>query len=140
MKNYLKLPINIYIWLWIAIEPTDKLSLGIKISFEERSILVAAERFLQELVRRYGKHPVSTDGVTRYPQGCKFAKIKHIIFSHEMREISLSEQFNTFKDRTECFDDYFPCRRDNCKLEHVSNWINQFVYMHNRMLIKEKIK
>ena len=47
-----------------------------------------------------------------------------------------------FKDRTECFDDYFPCRRDNCKLEHhVSNWMmNQFVYLHNRMLIKEKIK
>ena len=49
-----------------------------------------------------------------------------------------------FIDRTECFDDYyFPCRkRDNCKLEHhVSNWMmNQFVYMHNRMLIKGKIK
>ncbi|MDF2768273.1 MAG: uncharacterized protein K0S91_1108 [Nitrososphaeraceae archaeon] len=50
-------------WLWIAIEPTDKLIFGIKISFE-RSILVAAERFLQELVRRYGKHLVSTDGGT----------------------------------------------------------------------------
>ena len=61
MKHYLKLAINIYAWLWIAIEPIDKLILGIRISFE-RSILVA-ERFLQELVRRYGKHPVSTDMV-----------------------------------------------------------------------------
>jgi putative transposase len=52
---------NHYAWLWIAIEPIDKLILGIRISFE-RSILVA-ERFLQELVRRYGKHPVSTDMV-----------------------------------------------------------------------------
>jgi putative transposase len=128
---------NQYVWLWIAIEPTDKLILGIKISFE-RSILVA-ERFLQELVRRYGKHPVSTDSGTWYPQACKFAKIKHHLNSfHERSIIERTVQY--FKDRTECFDDYFPCRRDNCKLEHVSNWMNQFVYMHNRMLIKEKIK
>jgi hypothetical protein len=48
-----------------------------------------------------------------------------------------------FKDRTECFDDYyFPYRkRDNCKLEHhVSNWMmNQFVYMHIECLLKEKL-
>ena len=44
----------------IAIEPIDKIILGIRISFE-RTMLVA-ERFLQELVRKYGKHPVSTDG------------------------------------------------------------------------------
>ena len=124
---------NQYVWLWIAIEPTDKLILGIKISFE-RSILVA-ERFMQELVRRYGKHPVSTDGGTWYPYACKFAKIKHHLHSFHDRSI-IERTVQYFKDRTECFDDYFPCRRDNCKLEHVSNWMNQFVYMHNRMLIK----
>jgi hypothetical protein len=52
---------------------------------------------MQELVRRYGKHPVSTDGGTWYPYACKFAKIKHIIFTHSMREASLSEQFNTLR-------------------------------------------
>ena len=51
---------NEYVWLWIAIEPLDRRILGIRISFE-RTMLVA-ERFLQELVRKYGKHPVSTDG------------------------------------------------------------------------------
>jgi putative transposase len=90
---------------------------------------------MQELVRRYGKHPVSTDGGTWYPYACKFAKIKHHLHSfHERSIIERTVQY--FKDRTECFDDYFPCRRDNCKLEHVSNWMNQFVYMHNRMLIR----
>jgi transposase-like protein len=47
---------NQFVWLWIAIEPIDKVILGIRISFE-RTMLVA-ERFLQELVRKYGKHPV----------------------------------------------------------------------------------
>jgi hypothetical protein len=31
------------------------------------------------------------------------------------------------KDRTECFDDYFPCRKKNCKLLHVWNWSNLFI-------------
>ena len=67
-------------------------------------------------------------------------------FDEELKRVQQMHQvcLYNFKDRTECFDDYyFPCRkRDNCKLEHhVSNWMmNQFVYMHNRMLIKGKIK
>ena len=36
------------------------------------------------------------------------------------------------KDRTkECFDDYFPCIKKKCKLEHVKNWLNLFVDHHN---------
>ena len=49
------------VWLWIAIEPIDKIILGIRISFERTMLVV--ERFLQqELIRKYEKHPVSTDG------------------------------------------------------------------------------
>ena len=28
------------------------------------------------------------------------------------------------------FDDYFPCQKDNCTLEHVRNWFNLFVDIH----------
>jgi putative transposase len=38
------------------------------------------------------------------------------------------------KDRTECFDDYFPCRKYNCKLEHVIKWLNLFADMYNKMI------
>ena len=38
------------------------------------------------------------------------------------------------KDRTECFDDYFPCRKKKCKLKHVINWMNLFVDYHNKEL------
>jgi putative transposase len=48
-----------FIFLWVAIEPLDKVILGIRISLE-RTMLIA-EHFLRSLVRKYGKHPVSTD-------------------------------------------------------------------------------
>ena len=37
-----------------------------------------------------------------------------------------------FKDRTESFDDYYPCmNKDECNLFHVHNWIQFFVSMYN---------
>jgi putative transposase len=45
---------NEYIWIWLAIEPKDKVILDIRISFE-RTMLVA-EQFLKGLIKKYGKH------------------------------------------------------------------------------------
>ena len=37
------------------------------------------------------------------------------------------------KDTTECFDDYFPRRKENkYKLKHVKQWLNLFVDQHNK--------
>ena len=36
-----------------------------------------------------------------------------------------------FKDRTESFDDYYPCMQNECNLFHVYNWIQFFVSMYN---------
>ena len=46
------------------------------------------------------------------------------------------------KDRTESFDDYFPCRseRRRCKLEHILNWFKMFIDMHNRGIIYTNAK
>ena len=52
---------EVVVWLWIAIEPKSKSILDVRISLE-RNILVA-EQFLQELIQKYGKNPVSTDMV-----------------------------------------------------------------------------
>jgi putative transposase len=117
-----------FIWLWVAIEPENREILGVTIS-KERNMLIT-ERFLSGLIKIYGKHPVSTDGGTWYPQGCEFLKLDHHI--HSPLEKSLIERtIQYIKDRTESFDDYFPCRKQNCKLEHVKQWIKVFAYHHN---------
>jgi putative transposase len=97
------------VWIWIAIELKDKTILGIRISYE-RSMFIA-EQFMQSLVRKYGKHPVSTEGGIWYPQACKFLKLKHYI--HLPYEKSIVERtIQYLKDRTQSFDDYFPCRKE----------------------------
>jgi putative transposase len=42
------------------------------------------------------------------------------------------------KDRTGSFDDYFPCRTRNCRLEHVKNWLRLFAGHHNSELVAAK--
>jgi putative transposase len=117
-----------YIWLWVAIEPKNKQILALSIS-KERNMFVA-ERFLDGLIKIHGKHRVSTDGGTWYPMACQFLTLKHHI--HSSYEKSIIERTMQYvKDRTESFDDYFPCRKKDCKLKHVRNWLNMFLDYHN---------
>ena len=121
-----------YVWLWIAIENDNREILQISISKEIN--MFVAEHFISNLVKRYGEHPVSTDGGTWYPQACKFLKIKHHL--HSVFEKSIIERtIQYIKDRTESFDDYFPCRKNKCKLQHIQKWLNLFVCHHNNGLI-----
>ena len=121
---------NQFAWLWIAIDSINKFILGIHISFE-RTILVA-ERFLNSLIKDYGKHSLSTDdGGTWYSYACKLLKIEHHI--HSTYEKSIIERtIQYINDRTEAFDDYFPCRKDNYKLNHIKNWLKLFIDIHNK--------
>jgi hypothetical protein len=42
------------------------------------------------------------------------------------------------KDRTETFDDYYPCVKEDCNFKHVYNWIGLFVFMYNAMRVSIK--
>ncbi len=128
---------NEYVWLCVAIEPIDRMILGIRISVE-RSMLVA-ERFIHELSATYGKQSVSTDGGTWYPQACKFLKLEHHL--HSTFEKSIIERtIQYIKDRTESFDHCFPCSKNKCRLEHVMRWMNLFIDMHNEMILQRRVK
>ena len=37
--------------------------------------MLIAKRFISSLVQIHGKHPVSTDGGTWYPQACRFLRL-----------------------------------------------------------------
>ena len=96
--------------------------------------MFVAERFISVVIKNHGKHPVSTDGGTWYPQACRFLGLKHHV--HSPLEKSLIERTMQYiKDRAESFDDYFPCSLENCKLKHVKNWLNLFVDYHNKELV-----
>jgi putative transposase len=122
---------NQHFWLWFCIEPIHRSVLGIYIS-EQRNMLVA-EKFIHSLVEKYGRHTVYTDGGTWYDEACNVIGLKHYL--HSPLEKSLMERVNQyFKDRIECFDDYYPCiqNKDNrCNLFHVHNWIQFFISMYN---------
>ena len=120
------------VWLWVALEPENKQILAQNIT-QERNMIVA-ERFLSGVVRDYGKHPVSTDGGTWYPMACQFLKLKHHVHS-PLEKSMIERKIQYIKDRTESFDDYFPCMLKNCKLKHMINWLNLFVEYHNKEMI-----
>ncbi len=90
------------------IEPKHKEIFASDIS-KKRNISIA-KRFLSHLVNKYGKHQVSSDGGIWYPQACKFLKlVHHLHSSYEKSIIECTIQY--IKDRTEGFDDYFPCKK-----------------------------
>jgi putative transposase len=93
----------------------------------------------EQLATEYGKHPVHTDGGTWYPQACKFLKLKHHLDSSFEKSI-IERTIQYVKDRTESFDDYFPCRKNKCRLEHVMHWLNLFVDMHNETILQNWLK
>ena len=125
---------NKHYWLWICIEPVRRSVLGIHIS-QARNIL-ALFSFLESLVSKYGRHSVYSDGATWYPEVCKILGLKHYL--HSSVEKSLIERImQYFKDRTENFDDYYPClKKDNrCNRDHVYNWIELFVSIYNNTIV-----
>ena len=115
-------------WLWIATEPIHHRILGVYIS-RHRNMLVA-ELFLKSLVKLYGKHIVYYDGGSWYPQACNSLRLKHIL--HSPFEKSIVERAIEYvKDRTEDFDDYYPCVKKECNLSHVCQWMKLFMFMYN---------
>ena len=94
-----------YIWLWIAIENDNREILQISIS-KERNMFVA-ERFisLENILFQ------QMDGGPWYPQACRFLRLQHHIHSSYEKSI-IERTVQSIKDRTEGFDDYFPCRKN----------------------------
>jgi putative transposase len=60
--------------------------------------MFVAERFLSNVIKEYGEHPVSTDGGTWYPQACQFLKLNHHIHSPYEKSI-IERTIQYIKDR-----------------------------------------
>ena len=99
--------------------------------------MLIAEKFIQSLVEKYGKHTMYTNGGIWYEQAYSIVRLKH--YWHSSIEKSLIERVDQYlKDRIECFDDYYPCMQNECNLFHVYNWIQFFVSMYNDTIANNK--
>ena len=86
--------------------------------------------FLKRLRQRYGMKPIWTDEATFYPEACRWLRLEHRVYPTEWK--NLIERMNqSLKDRLECFDDLFPCLKEDCHRDHVRNWISVFRFYHN---------
>jgi putative transposase len=94
--------------------------------------MFVAEHFLRSLVKKYVNYPVSTDGGTWYPEACISSELKHILHSPFEKSI-IERTMEYIQDKTECFDDYYPCRKKlNCNLNHVYEWVCVlFILLYN---------
>ncbi|HXG07743.1 MAG TPA: hypothetical protein VNI77_10515 [Nitrososphaera sp.] len=79
-----------------------------------------------------------TDGARCYNEAYSgWLRLRHYVYGTELKKNkkNLMEWFiQNINDRTECFDDYFPCRKVGCSRKHVWNWLRLLflLYLHMR--------
>src|SRR5918999_5436907 len=123
-------------WLWVATEPINRMLIGVYLSRHRNTLI--AEAFLRSLVELYGKHTVYSDGGTWYPEACSSLGLEHKLHTY-LKKSLIERVIQYFKDRTENFDDYYPCTKLGlCNLSHVYKWLGLFVFMRNARI--ENIK
>jgi putative transposase len=122
-------------WVWVAFEPGLRAFLSFRISYNQS--ILDAYLFLKDLRRRYGLKPIWTDDAVWYPEACRSLRLEHHVYGTELK--NYVERMNqALKDRLECFDDLFPCFKEECDLEHVNNWIRVFRFYHNHVRENEE--
>jgi putative transposase len=125
--------IGLEYWLWVAYELNLEVCLMMHLS-SEITILVCYQ-FFKQLRGRYGRRPIFTDGAYWYNTARRWLRLPpHQLYSTESKNI-MERFIQHIKDRTECFDDHFPCRKPDCDRQHIwDNWLKLFVlYFHMDM-------
>ena len=93
----------------------------------ERTIFVCYQFFKQIRTRYVGNKSIYTDGALWYNEACRWLSI---IYGTNFKNI-MERFIQQIKDRTECFDDHFPCKMGKCNRQHVDNWLKMFLlYLH----------
>lgn len=112
--------------MFVLYEPFADRILGLHFAWNANSI--AVELFMKDMIKKYGKHPLWTDGGTWYALASKSMNLDHHVYPHGgwMWEV-MERQIQRLKDRTESFDDLFPCRNEGvkCRLKHVKEELDQ---------------
>jgi putative transposase len=97
---------------------------------KERTIFICYQFFKQEKSMEERNQSILMVCSMVYIDACKWLRLKHIVYGTELKNI-VERFIQQIKDRTECFDDHFPCIKDGCNMQHVWNWLRMFLlYLH----------
>jgi len=65
-----------------------------------------------------------------HPQGCKFLGLDHHHLHSSFEKTTIERTIQYIKDRIESFDDYFPCRKNKCRLIRTCDALAESVYRY----------
>ncbi len=123
-------------WVWVAFELGLRVFLAFRISYNQS--ILDAYLFLKGLRIRYGLKPVYTGDGAWYPEACRWARLEHHVYVVELK--NLIERMNqALKDRLECFDDAFPCFKEDCDRKHENGRTSVFRFFHNHVRVNGEI-
>ena len=98
---------------------------------KERYMFVVAGRFYMVLQKHMVDIPYQQRLWYMVSASMSLLKLKHHIHSSFEKSLNIERTIQYIKDRTEIFDDYFPCRKKNCKLKHIKNCLKLFAQYYN---------
>ena len=106
-------------WLWVAKNQYNTQT-NSWVYISRHMNRIAAESLLRPLITIYGKHIVYSDGETWCPEACIFLGLEHRLHSpYDEKSIVVKRTIEYLKDKTEAFDDYFPCLRSGQSAVYV---------------------
>jgi putative transposase len=71
-------------------------------------------QFFKQIPTKFGSKIIYTDGAYWYDDVCKWLSLNHINYETDLKDI-MERFIQQIKDRTECFDDNFPCKITECE-------------------------
>ena len=123
-------------WVWVAFEPGLRVFLAFRITYNQS--VPDAYLFLRELRIRYGGSPSGRTKGCGIRTACRWARLERHMYGTELKN-QIERMNQALKDRIECFDDMFPCLKEECNREHVHNWISVFRFYHNHVRVNGEI-
>ena len=127
-----------YIWLWIIIEPECReiLELFLDKWSQRKETCLLPDGFCQVLSESVELilYQQTVELGTQWLAGSWTWNTIYFLFFDKVKKSVIERAMQYIKDRTECFDDYFSCKKKNSKLRHVRKWLNLFVDNHNSKL------
>ena len=104
-------------------------------SISKEQNMVVTKRDFCTVLQKNGKQVVSTDVGTWYPpQAYKFLNLQHHIHSSNKKSIIIERTIQYIKKIEPIIWWLYSCRKKNCKLEHVKQWLTLFADYYNSEL------